>query len=329
MSLDGKILYRARTIYEDRKKEREAALERRIQSVYDRSPRLMELDNEIRASMTAVIGIALSRGQNAGEAVAKVKEKNLKLQDERKAELHRLGYPEDYLDDKPACPKCRDTGYNGSEVCECLMNIYMDEQRKELSKLLKMGQETFDAFRLDYYDTIPNENTGISPRQTMSVVYEYCKMYAEYFSEKSSSLFLTGGTGLGKTFLSTSIAKVVSEKGYSVVYETACALFANFEAIQFSKGDVDNSELRRYMSCDLLILDDLGTEMTTAFTMSALYSLINTRLASGKKTIISSNLSRADLRRRYSPQIVSRIEGEYKTLVFAGKDIRIAKGNAQ
>lgn len=328
MSLDGKILYRARTIFDERKKEREADLNRRVQAVYDRSPLIMELDNEIRASMTAVIGIALSRGQNAGEAVNKVKEKNLQLQNQRKVELARLGYPEDYLDDKPACPKCRDTGYEGSQVCECLMNIYREEQRKELSKLLKLGQETFDTFRLEYYDTIPNENTGISPRQTMAVVYEYCKMYAEHFGQNSPSLYLTGGTGLGKTFLSTSIAKVVSEKGYSVVYETAGSLFANYEAIQFSKGDGDNSELRRYMSCDLLILDDLGTEMTTAFTMSALYSLINTRLASGKKTIISSNLSRADLRRRYSPQIVSRIEGEYKTLVFAGRDIRIIKGNA-
>lgn len=325
MSLDGKIFYRARTIYEERKKEREADLNRRIQAVYDRSPLVMELDDKIRGSMTAVIGLALSRGQNVGESVARVKEANLKLQAERKAELARLGYPEDYLDDKPACSVCRDTGYNGSEVCECLMNIYRDEQRKELSKLLKIGQETFETFRLDYYDTIPDAVTGISPRQTMSVIYEYCKMYAELFSQNSPSLYLTGGTGLGKTFLSTSIAKVVSEKGYSVVYETAGTLFANFEAIQFSKGDGDDSELRRYMSCDLLILDDLGTELTTAFTMSALYSLINTRLAGGKKTIISSNLSKADLRRRYSPQIVSRIEGEYKTFVFAGRDIRIIK----
>lgn len=328
MSLDGKIFYRARTIFDERKKEREADLNRRVQAVYDRSPLIMELDNQIRGSMTAVIGLALSRGQNVGESVARVKELNLKLQEQRKVELRRLGYPEDYLDDKPTCPICRDTGYNDNEVCECLMNIYRDEQRKELSKLLKLGQETFEAFRLDYYDTIPDERTGVSPRQTMAVVYEYCKEYSKHFGKNSPSLYLTGGTGLGKTFLSTSIAKVVSEKGYSVVYETAGALFANFEAIQFSKGDGDNNELRRYMSCDLLILDDLGTELTTAFTMSALYSLINTRLASGKKTIISSNLSRADLRRRYSPQIVSRIEGEYKTLVFTGRDIRIIKGNA-
>ena len=327
MSLDGKIFYRARTIFDERKKEREADLTRRTQAVYARNPRIMELDNQIRGSMTAVIGLALSRGQNVGESVARVKEENLKLQEERRTELMRIGLPEDYLDDKPACPVCRDTGYNEDKVCECLMNIYRDEQRKELSKLLKMGEETFETFRLDFYDTISDVNTGISPRQTMSVIYEYCKAYAERFGKNSPNLYLTGGTGLGKTFLSTSIAKVASENGFSVVYETAGTLFANFEAIQFSKGDVDNSELRRYMSCDLLILDDLGTELTTAFTMSALYSLINTRLAGGKKTIISSNLSKSDLRRRYSPQIVSRIEGEYKILNFVGRDIRIIKNS--
>ena len=327
MSLDGKILYRARTIFEQKKQDREAELNRRIQAVYAQNPRIMELDSRIRGSMTSVIGLALSRGQNISESVAKVKEENLKLQEERRAELARIGCSEDYLDDKPACPICRDTGYDGGKPCECLMNIYKDEQRKELSKLLKMGQESFEAFRLDYYDTIPDANTGISPRQTMSVVYEYCKAYAQRFGDNSPSLYLTGGTGLGKTFLSTSIAKVVSEKGFSVVYETAGTLFSNFESIQFSKGDGDDSELKRYMSCDLLILDDLGTELTTAFTMSALYTLVNTRLAGGKKTIISSNLSRSDLKRRYSPQIVSRIEGEYKTLCFVGRDIRIIKGN--
>lgn len=326
MSLDGKIFYRAKTIFDERKSAREVELNRRIQTVYNKSPIIMELDNRIRSSMSAVIGLALSRGQNVSEAVLKVKETNLQLQEQRRNELIRLGYPEDYLDDKPACPKCRDTGYTESGICECLLDIYRNEQRQELSKLLKMGSETFDTFRLDYYDAVPDEHTGISPRQTMTVIYEYCKEYARQFGKASPSLYLTGGTGLGKTFLSTSIAKVVSENGYSVVYETASALFANFESIQFSKGDGDDSELRRYMSCDLLILDDLGTELTTAFTMSALYNLINSRLSGNKKTIISSNLTRSDLKRRYSPQIVSRIEGEYKALVFAGHDIRIIKG---
>lgn len=326
MSLDGKIFYRAKQIFEERKAQREMEYANRVRNVYERSPLVMELDNEIRASMTAVIGFALSRGDNVRESVEKVKVSNLQLQEQRSAELRRLGYSEDYLDDKPDCPICRDTGYHDGQVCQCLMDIYRDEQRKELSKLLKMGQDTFETFRLDYYDSECAPGETASPRQIMTVVYEYCKEYSKHFGG-SPSLFLTGGTGLGKTFLSTSIAKVVSEKGYSVVYETACNLFANFESIQFSKGDGDSSELRRYMTCDLLILDDLGTELTTAFTMSALYNLINTRLVSGVKTIINSNLSRIDLRRRYSPQIVSRIEGEYKTLVFSGRDIRLIKNN--
>ncbi|MBQ6540609.1 MAG: ATP-binding protein [Oscillospiraceae bacterium] len=325
MALDGKILYRARTIFEENKKIREAAHIRRVQSVYEECPRIMELDNEIRNSITEVIGIALSHGKNVDDAIDAVKTENLRLQEERKAELQRLGHPGDYLDEKPACDICGDTGYSGGKVCRCLMAIYTDEQRKELSKLLKMGVETFESFRLDLYDDIPDPNTGISPRQTMTVVYEYCRAYASAFGEKSPSLLFTGGTGLGKTFLSAAIAKVVSEKGFSVVYEPACDLFAAFESVQFNRSDSDDSEINRYMTCDLLILDDLGTELTTAFTNSALYSLVNTRLVSGKKTVISTNLTRADIRRRYSPQIVSRLEGEYKTLVFAGRDIRLLK----
>ena len=325
MALDGKILYRARTIFEENKKVREQEHAGRVDSVYRESPRIQELDDEIRGSISKVIGMALSRGQNMEDALDNVKKENLKLQQERKEELGRLGYPEDYLDEKPACPICGDTGYAGGKVCRCLMEIYSEEQRKELSKLLKMGVETFDTFRLDYYDQLPDPATGISPRQTMTVVYEYCREYASSFGEKSPSLLFTGGTGLGKTFLSTAIAKVVSEKGFSVVYETACDIFAAFESVQFSRGDSDDSEINRYMSCDLLILDDLGTELTTAFTNSALYNLINTRLISGKKTVISTNLTRLELRRRYTPQIVSRLEGEYKALVFAGKDIRLLK----
>ncbi len=325
MALDGKILYRARRIFDENKRIREAEHFQRIQSVYGECPKIRELDDGIRDSVTKVVALALSRGTDVKEALGTVKEENLRLQEERKAELIRLGHPEDYLEEKPACPKCRDTGYRDGRICSCLMEIYMDEQRKELSKLLKMGVETFESFRLDYYDDLPDPATGISPRQTMTVVYEYCREYAASFGEDSPSLLFTGGTGLGKTFLSTAIAKVVSEKGFSVVYETACDLFATFEAVQFNRVDSDDSDLHRYMSCDLLILDDLGTELTTAFTNTALYNLVNTRLVTGKKTVISTNLARPDLRRRYSPQIVSRLEGEYRALVFQGKDIRLLK----
>ena len=325
MSIDGKVFYRAKTIFDSERQTRQAEFNRRVEGTYRESPLLAQLDRQIRGSMNKVISLALSRGENVRQAVEQVKTENLSLQRRRTDELRRLGHPSDWLDEKPACPLCGDTGYRDGQICSCLMAVYRREQVKELSKLLNMRDDTFEAFRLDYYPPEPDPSTGVSPRQSMTVVYEYCRAYADSFGSSSPNLYFTGGTGLGKTFLSTAIANVVSKNGFSVVYETAAELCRVFETAQFARADSDGEDIKRYMSCDLLILDDLGTELTTAFTMSALYTLINNRLASDKKTIISSNLTRAELRRRYSPQIVSRIEGEYKILSFTGRDIRLLK----
>ena len=156
-----------------------------------------------------------------------------------------------------------------------------------------------------------------------------CVEYARKFGANSMNLFFVGEPGLGKTFLSACIARVVAESGNSVVYDMASSVFAKFEDAKFARNDDTaearaevRAEIKRYLECDLLILDDLGTEMTTAFTVSALYELINTRLVAGKKTIISSNLPLQELQRRYSKQIMSRLEGDYEVLTSAGDDIR-------
>jgi DNA replication protein DnaC len=213
-------------------------------------------------------------------------------------------------------------------MCSCLRELYKEEQRKSLSSLLKLGDETFDSFDLNYYDDKPSARTGVSPRRNMEIVYETCVQYAVRFGSRSFNLFMCGAPGLGKTFLSACIARVVSESGFSVVYDTVSSVFSKFEEEKFSRGDASTDakdETRRYRECDLLIVDDLGTEMSTSFTVAALYDLINTRLITGKKTIISSNLTFDELRRRYTPQIMSRIEGEYQVLMFYGADIRQLK----
>jgi len=205
------------------------------------------------------------------------------------------------------------------------MELYKEEQRESLSSLLKLGVETFDSFDLSYYDDKPAPDTGISPRRSMEIIYETCVEYARKFGKKSMNLFFNGAPGLGKTFLSACIARVVAENGNSVIYDMAASIFARFEEAKFSRSE-DAAEARadakRYLECDLLILDDLGTEMTTAFTVSALYELINTRLVTGRKTLVNSNLTINELRRRYSEQIMSRLEGEYQVLTFRGEDIR-------
>ena len=165
----------------------------------------------------------------------------------------------------------------------------------------------------------------------MEYTRDVCVEYAYGFNGRNGNLLFTGAPGLGKTFLSASIARVVSEKGYSVVYDTAMRVFDRFEAQKFGRdedGTVE-SDVERILNCDLLILDDLGTEMTTAFVQSALYQIINTRIMERRPTILSTNLKmderNNEISKRYSPQIASRIEGEYQVLPFFGKDIRLLK----
>jgi len=273
--------------------------------------------------MAQLVGLAL--GSESGVQVEDVRLKNLELQEQRRFEIIRAGFPENYLSDEYMCAKCNDTGYIRTEMCDCLNELYINEQRESLSSLLKLGDETFDSFELSFYDDIPAPDTGISPRRSMEIIYETCVEYARKFGKKSMNLFFNGAPGLGKTFLSACIARVVSDNGYSVVYDMASQIFAKFEVAKFMRTEDPEearSETKRYLECDLLIIDDLGTEMTTAFTISALYELLNSRLMSSRKTLVSSNLTLNELRRRYSEQIMSRLEGEYQVLTFRGEDIR-------
>ena len=236
------------------------------------------------------------------------------------------------LDDKPACPLCGDTGWQGAKMCQCLKKLCAQEQIKELSKLLDLGEQSFDSFRMDYYSETPYPGMGSSPRKNMELVYDVCLSYARKFeSFRFRNLLMSGAPGLGKTFLSACIARAVSEHGYSVVYDTAGAIFAQFEAKKFLRDSADGQEARdetrRYLNCDLLIVDDLGSELTTQLTQSALYELINARLVAQRHTVISTNLSLDEIARRYNPQIASRIEGEYHVLHFFGDDIRLIKKN--
>ncbi|NLO48554.1 MAG: ATP-binding protein [Clostridiales bacterium] len=328
MSLDGKILGRAIERLSKRNKKHAADMLRLREEVYRKIPRIAQIDAKLSLALVDAASAALDGGADPEEAVRKVGIQNLALQAERAELMVEAGYSIDCIDEKPLCDICSDRGYIGSKPCECLMRLYKEEQRKELSATLKLGVETFDAFNLAYYSNIPEPDSKISARERMENIYEACLQYALKFNKNSPNLFFTGNPGLGKTFLSTCIAKEVSEKEFSVVYDTASSVFIKLEESKFSKSqDLEelHGEIIRYYQCDLLILDDLGTEMTTAFTVSALYDLINTRLTSGKQTIISSNLSIRDIRRRYSAQIASRLEGEYMNLVFDGKDIRLIK----
>lgn len=330
MAYDANILHRATLRLEAERRSRQERVERMRRQAYERQPKLLQLDKRLQATMAQLVAATLRQGGDPVRAVKEVREKNLDLQQERAVLLGSLGLPPDALDDKPACPLCGDTGWRGAQMCQCLKKLCAQEQIKELSKLLDLGEQSFDSFRMDYYSETPYPGKGTSPRKNMELTYDVCLNYAQKFEScLFRNLLMSGPPGLGKTFLSACIARAVSEHGYSVVYDTAGNIFAQFEAKKFLRDSADGQdardETRRYLNCDLLIVDDLGSELTTQFTQSALYELINTRLVAERHTVISTNLSLEEIARRYNPQIASRIEGEYHVLHFFGDDIRMLK----
>ncbi|MEA4893673.1 MAG: ATP-binding protein [Oscillospiraceae bacterium] len=332
MSYDGKVLARAKDIIASKRQANEEERASRRAEVASRVPAAMETEAEISLLMTGVASEALKKGSDAGRAVEDARGRCEALLSKRAELLRSCGYPADYIDEIYDCPKCRDTGYVLGKPCSCLKAVYRSEAVRELSSMLCTDGQCFENFSLDYYDRGINREAGSSPHQIMRNVFELCRDYADSFGSADSNVsnvLFRGGTGLGKTFLAASIAKVVSEKGFSVVYDTAISVIEAFELQKFDRGgdgaEEAASRVRRYNNCDLLILDDFGTEMTTNFTQSAFYSLVNGRLLRGGKTIITTNLTEDELRRRYSPQIVSRLEGEFLVLNFAGRDIRAIK----
>ena len=332
MGYDLNVLRRATARLEENHKKNAEQKQLRRRQAYAQQPRLSQLDRAMRGTMAELIGATLRKGEDTAGAVQEIRERNLALQRERSELLAQMGMQADELDDTPVCTLCGDTGWRGAAMCQCLKQLCAQEQIRELSKLLNLGEQSFDTFRLDYYSQTPYPGRGASPRENMELVYEVCLNYAQKFGRfYFKNLFLSGAPGLGKTFLSACIARTVSENGYSVVYDTAGNIFAQFEARKFQRDAQDAQEAkddtRRYLSCDLLILDDLGSELTTQFVQSALYELINTRMVAGKHTVISSNLSMEEAARRYSPQIASRLAGEYHVLHFFGDDIRLLKKN--
>ena len=192
--------------------------------------------------------------------------------------------------------------------------------------MLDLGNQSFETFSLEWYSQAEDPALGVSPRENMDWIYRTCKRYAAAFGPGSGNLLLTGDPGLGKTFLSAAIAREASEEGFSVVYDTAAHIFDRFEARKFSRDDdAAGEDVRRYLNCELLILDDLGSEFSSPFIQAALYEVVNTRLAQGQRTVISSNLNMPAIRQRYTPQLASRLEGEYLFLPFFGQDIRLLK----
>ena len=323
MGYSAEVMQRARARLAAAKADRESENQQHLATAYERIPRLREIDRQLRITMAMAAQAAFSRGGDVESLMQEAREQNLSLQQEREM-LVSTYFEEGYLDDSPICTRCGGGGWLGANMCECLAELCRQEQKKELT-FLSAGRENFDQFRLDYYPDRVDPKWGVNVRTVMDKTYQTCRRYAFGFTEKSGNLLLSGDTGLGKTFLSACIARTVADRGYSVVYESAPHMFTKLERARFNNDEDARLESKKYTDCDLLIIDDLGTEMPGQFVTAALYSLVNDRLLSGRPTIISTNLNSEDLARRYSTQIASRLRGSYTRVAFLGDDIRVKK----
>ena len=274
------------------------------------------------STMAQAAQAAFLQGEDGKAVLERARQSNLQLQEERKALVERYWEP-GYLNEEPICPHCGGNGYVGAQMCQCLKTLCVQEQRKEMGAAFQNAG--FDTFRLDYYSDAVIPQVKMSPRTVMEKTLESCRRYARSFRPDGGNLLLSGGTGLGKTHLALAIGAAVGEQGYSVCYETAASLFAKLEKAKFTPSEENSREAEKLEKCDLLILDDLGTELAGQFVTAALYGLLNARLLEKKPMIITTNLNVDEAAERYSMQIASRLYGEFKRLTFLGSDIRILK----
>lgn len=323
MAYSAEVVRRARARLAQAKEDRESENRQHLAQAYAQVPRIKEIDLLLRRTMAQAAQAAFLQGSDGRELMEKVRQQNLGLQQER-ARLAAENFEEGFLDDSPICSVCGGSGYVGTTMCECLRELCRQEQKKEVS-ILSGSKETFNQFRLDYYPDRVDPKYGASPRTIMERNFQNCRRYALTFTPHAGNLLFVGGTGLGKTFLSACIARAVADRGYSVVYESAAHLFGKLEQAKFSPSEENRREAARFTECDLLIVDDLGTEMPGQFVMAALYTLLNDRILGNLPMVISTNLNVEEISRRYSPQIASRLHGSFQRLTFVGEDIRVLK----
>ena len=323
MNYSSDVLRRAQRRLDEDNRKKQAENEENLRRAYALRPRLREIDRELRTTAAGIVASCFDRGQDPARAIAQIREKNLALQQERQWILDDAEIPEDSLDDSPLCALCGGKGYRDGVMCECLHELCRQEQRHALAPLFPTGKERFESFSTELYPDRFYPSIGTTPRILMQRNLSFCKKYAAEFRPGAASLLFSGATGLGKTFLSACIARQVTDRGFGVVYASASTLFSDYESVKFERRDI--SAVEDYEKTDLLILDDLGTEMTSPFVISALYRLVNDRMLAKKSMLISTNLRPEHLEARYGGQIASRLLGLCKLVVFEGEDIRMKK----
>ena len=330
MAFSREMHEKARAEIKNRRNNAEYTASQRKNELSFKYPEFQFIETELAKTGHETVRAFSLPKDKAETELNRIREKNRQLREERKNLLKALNLPEDYLDIKYTCENCQDTGvvedYDedrrisyGTKLCSCHNELLKKYASEKMSSMTPLELSSFEEFSIDYY---PKSNiNGENPHDEMLLVYNSCKDYAENFDTDSPSLYFYGRTGLGKTHLSLAIANEAIKKGYNVLYGSVITFLNKIEKEKFGRADSFETE-DVLINADLLILDDLGAEFSTPFIVSAIYNIINSRIARGVPTIVSSNLNLEELKTRYPESIASRIIGNFTTVEFIGKDIR-------
>ena len=311
--------------YQDRQLKRQQLIDTRREEIAAKIPKITELDAQI-----ASLSVRRARQLLDGDASALTDlHDQIQTLSARKQEcLQNAGYPADYFQPPYTCPDCHDTGFIGDEKCHCFKQAMVDLLYRQSNIHEVLERENFDTFDIRYYSDAKNRNLGISPRENMQAVLNTCHDFIDHFDEQARNLLFYGDTGVGKTFLTNCVARELLNTSHTVIYLTAFHLVDILQNNTFGNDDMDDSDENMFhyiLDCDLLIIDDLGTELNNAFVTSQLFLCINERLLARKSTIISTNLSLDELQNEYSERIFSRLISNYEIMLILGDDIRIKK----
>lgn len=299
-------------------KAREVAEERRAQ-IHAEIPEIFEIDKILSKTGVDIMRVITGGGADTAEKIAELEARNAELIKKREELLVERGFAANYTDVQYECEKCGDTGYVDTVMCDCMKKALIKAGYESSGLGALIGRQTFDNFELGYY----SEADGM--RSKVKLGADMLKKFADSFDKDTYKNFIIIGTsGLGKTHLSTAVAQSVIDRGYDVLYVSAVSMMGDFEEKRFGNGTsmTKNNDVSRYYDADLLIIDDLGTEVVNKFTQSYFYEVINSRINARRCTIINTNLAPKDIMELYTERIASRILGEYQPLRFGGVDIR-------
>lgn len=312
--------------YQKKRDKAESDLELRKNDVYSQIPEFKKLDDEISKVGLQLAKLVLQNPSNRENIILESKKKMDELKSQKKELLTKYKVPNGYLEIQHDCNICKDKGFlDNGHKCNCLKQEIINEAYKMSNISRMLEKENFTTLDTSIFSSEKDPESNISPQQNMLQIVSICESFIlDFDKDNGENLLFYGDTGLGKTFMCNCIAKSLLDKGHLVIYQTAFKMFEIIEDYKFKNAasHISKENYENLFDCDLLIIDDLGTELTNSFTNSELFNILNTRLLSGKKTIISTNLSPMQLGSNYAQRIFSRIFDRFKMVKFIGKDLR-------